>query len=359
MKKVSKEHTDPKSAHSPPQSTLSKRRKIDFFQKSFRSKKAPNSGRHQPLTLNTQNHFHHKRGLESEELNYPSGTLSTPRPKSNQDQKGETPHQWWHSSVMNIFKSFMTGTSSPSPPWAQNPPSESAPNVPQKPAGGQCTRSEVKELIHRVSFSSYRFWMHLVINNNIHFFKKKPTGHTQPVSHSTRNAHLESMGMGPGIPMQSTNSGISLNEGPKNQPRAVPNNESVVSFSSLTSNASSMSGETMDYGKPPPPASAALAFLSRYTLDPVFLSRYQLEFELGQGGFGFVLGGRRRHDGEPVAIKFILKKKVPQGGWALHPTLGRVPLEVYILSQCHHSNIISFLDYVSFFSSYSFLGNSS
>ena len=170
--------------------------------------------------------------------------------------------------------------------------------------------------------------------------QKKPTGHTEAVSHSMRNAHLESLGITPANP-------VNLLESSKNKSRAVPSNDSVVSFSSLSSNSSSMGGETMDCGKPSPPASAAVAFLSRYALDPVFLSRYQLEFELGQGGFGFVLGGRRRQDGEPVAIKFILKKKVPQGGWALHPTLGKVPLEVYILSQCRHPNIISFLDYVS------------
>ena len=105
----------------------------------------------------------------------------------------------------------------------------------------------------------------------------------------------------------------------------------------------------------PPPGSAdhprqetqstAQKFLSRYALDPEFLENYEIEYELGQGGFGFVLGGRRRSDGEAVAIKFILKNKVPASGWARHSDFGIVPLEVFILSHCSHANIISFLDY--------------
>lgn len=93
------------------------------------------------------------------------------------------------------------------------------------------------------------------------------------------------------------------------------------------------------------PVSMAQYYLSKYALSPAFEDAYVIEAELGQGGFGFVVAGKRLSDSEPVAIKFILKSKVPPNGWIRHKVYGVVPLEVYILSHCSHPNIISFLDY--------------
>ena len=93
------------------------------------------------------------------------------------------------------------------------------------------------------------------------------------------------------------------------------------------------------------PVSMAQYYLSKCALSPAFEDAYVIEAERGQGGFGFVVAGKRLSDSEPVAIKFILKSKVPQNGWIRHKVYGVVPLEVYILSHCTHPNIISFLDY--------------
>jgi serine/threonine protein kinase len=53
--------------------------------------------------------------------------------------------------------------------------------------------------------------------------------------------------------------------------------------------------------------------------------------QLGTGGFGFVCGAVRNSDGLEVAVKFILKSRVPSAGWAKDRDLGVVPMEVYIL----------------------------
>ena len=88
--------------------------------------------------------------------------------------------------------------------------------------------------------------------------------------------------------------------------------------------------------------------LSNYSLHPEFCKSYVIDFELGRGGFGFVVAGRRLIDDHPVAIKFIFKSKVPADSWVRDPVLGVVPLEVYILSHCSHPNIIRFQDFYDY-----------
>ena len=68
------------------------------------------------------------------------------------------------------------------------------------------------------------------------------------------------------------------------------------------------------------------------TLNPTFLSRYRILYELGSGGFGFVCAIEPKPRGSSVglACKFILKAKA-LSGLAMDPTLGWVTLEVYVL----------------------------
>ena len=74
--------------------------------------------------------------------------------------------------------------------------------------------------------------------------------------------------------------------------------------------------------------------LNAQSLDPSFSSRYQIEHELGSGGFGFVLSVRRKSDSCRFACKFIHKAKMTLG-FALDRSLGLVPLEVFILKNVH------------------------
>lgn len=84
--------------------------------------------------------------------------------------------------------------------------------------------------------------------------------------------------------------------------------------------------------------------LQHHTLQPEFISEYTLGDELGSGGFGFVVSATRKSDHKEVAVKFIFRDKVPVHGWAKDPELGVIPMEVYVLRNVQHPNIISFMN---------------
>ena len=85
-------------------------------------------------------------------------------------------------------------------------------------------------------------------------------------------------------------------------------------------------------------------FPSGYRLNPHFASLYELGDELGAGGFGFVMTARQREDGFEVAVKFIIKDKVPEHAWMNDESLGRLPTEVLLLSYIDHPNIVKCMD---------------
>ncbi|KAJ3239222.1 hypothetical protein HDU81_006327 [Chytriomyces hyalinus] len=99
-------------------------------------------------------------------------------------------------------------------------------------------------------------------------------------------------------------------------------------------------------GKPADSISPVLPPL--HTMDPKFLDKYTPNAVcLGSGGFGFVSVAVRKLDNIEVAVKFILREKVPPKAWARDPVLGVVPTEVYILKNINHVNVIKYLDYFS------------
>jgi hypothetical protein len=85
--------------------------------------------------------------------------------------------------------------------------------------------------------------------------------------------------------------------------------------------------------------------LQNHTLHPLFSARYLIQDELGSGGFGFVVSAIRIADGRELAVKFILRSKVPRNGWVSDPELGLVPVEIAILSRVEHKSIIKLEDY--------------
>ncbi|KAJ3333630.1 hypothetical protein HDU76_005859 [Blyttiomyces sp. JEL0837] len=88
----------------------------------------------------------------------------------------------------------------------------------------------------------------------------------------------------------------------------------------------------------------AQRLLARHAMNVQFAERYHITCELGTGGFGFVCGARRILDDKEVAVKFILKSKVPSSSWVRDKDYGVIPMEVYILKSVNHPNIIAFLD---------------
>jgi hypothetical protein len=53
---------------------------------------------------------------------------------------------------------------------------------------------------------------------------------------------------------------------------------------------------------------------------------------------------RHRAEGHEVAVKFIIKKKVPDHAWVEDETIGRLPTEVMLLSCIDHENVVKCLD---------------
>ncbi|KAI0696731.1 kinase-like domain-containing protein [Cytidiella melzeri] len=85
-------------------------------------------------------------------------------------------------------------------------------------------------------------------------------------------------------------------------------------------------------------------FPAEHHLNPFFAGTYVLGDELGAGGYGFVMTARHRLEGYEVAVKFIIKAKVPEHAWWDDELLGRVPTEVMIMSLINHDNIVKCLD---------------
>ncbi|XP_032967226.1 PAS domain-containing serine/threonine-protein kinase isoform X2 [Rhinolophus ferrumequinum] len=72
--------------------------------------------------------------------------------------------------------------------------------------------------------------------------------------------------------------------------------------------------------------------------------KYRTLSLLGSGAFGFVWTAVDREENKEVVVKFIRKDKVLEDCWIEDPTLGRVTLEIAILSRVEHANIIKVLD---------------
>jgi Protein kinase domain len=85
-------------------------------------------------------------------------------------------------------------------------------------------------------------------------------------------------------------------------------------------------------------------FPVNHILNPDFIRIYALGDELGSGGYGFVMTAHHRTEDYEVAIKFIIKKRVPEHAWMENDAIGRLPTEVVLLSLVDHENIVKCLD---------------
>jgi len=81
-----------------------------------------------------------------------------------------------------------------------------------------------------------------------------------------------------------------------------------------------------------------------YSYNPEFSKKYRVKEEVGRGGFGLVFVAERISDGVEVAVKFIIKEKVPVSAWIKDPDLGIIPRECYLLKHVNHPCIIKYLD---------------
>ena len=81
-----------------------------------------------------------------------------------------------------------------------------------------------------------------------------------------------------------------------------------------------------------------------HRLNSEFVRWYQLGDELGAGGYGFVLTALHRLELREVAVKFIIKAKVPEHAWMEDKSARRVPTEALLLGLLNHPNIVNCID---------------
>lgn len=85
-------------------------------------------------------------------------------------------------------------------------------------------------------------------------------------------------------------------------------------------------------------------FPSGHSLNPSFLHNFYLRDYLGSGGYGFVMTAVHLLENKEVAVKFIIKDKVPDHAWSLDSVFGRIPTEVLLLTVVDHPGIVKCLD---------------
>lgn len=86
-------------------------------------------------------------------------------------------------------------------------------------------------------------------------------------------------------------------------------------------------------------------FPKDHRLLEAFVQNYYLGDELGSGGYGFVMTAVDRRKNVEVAVKFIIKEKVPEQAWTEDEVYGRIPIEILVLHLVEHDNIVKCLEF--------------
>lgn len=84
-----------------------------------------------------------------------------------------------------------------------------------------------------------------------------------------------------------------------------------------------------------------------YELSKEFHDKYELQELLGDGAFGFVITAVQISTQREVAIKFIVKCKIPRDVWIQEAGGERLPLEIHNLRTLRHQNIIGYVEHLS------------
>ncbi|XP_059871765.1 PAS domain-containing serine/threonine-protein kinase [Delphinus delphis] len=91
-----------------------------------------------------------------------------------------------------------------------------------------------------------------------------------------------------------------------------------------------------------PPEAVELEGLA--ACEGAYSRKYSTLSPIGRGAFGFVWTAVDQEANKEVVVKFIQKEKVLEDCWIEDPKLGRVTLEIAILSRVEHANIVKVLD---------------
>ncbi|XP_077009430.1 PAS domain-containing serine/threonine-protein kinase isoform X3 [Tamandua tetradactyla] len=91
-----------------------------------------------------------------------------------------------------------------------------------------------------------------------------------------------------------------------------------------------------------PPTASELEGLA--ACEGAYSHKYSTLSPLGSGAFGFVWTAVDKEENKEVVVKFIKKEKILEDCWIEDPKLGKVTLEIAILSRMEHANIIKVVD---------------
>ncbi|XP_032493028.1 PAS domain-containing serine/threonine-protein kinase isoform X1 [Phocoena sinus] len=91
-----------------------------------------------------------------------------------------------------------------------------------------------------------------------------------------------------------------------------------------------------------PPEAVKLEGLA--ACEGAYSRKYSTLSPIGSGAFGFVWTAVDQEANKEVVVKFIQKEKVLEDCWIEDPKLGKVTLEIAILSRVEHANIVKVLD---------------
>lgn len=127
------------------------------------------------------------------------------------------------------------------------------------------------------------------------------------------------------------------------EPLESPTGTRTLSLSSSGSCLSSSSSDPFFYDRLDATIFSC-QFPAGHRLNEQFARSYTLREEIGSGGYGFVMVASRVGSPEDVAVKFIIRKKVPGHAWVQDPKLGPLPTEIWLLSKIRHPNIADFVE---------------
>ncbi|KAJ3084412.1 hypothetical protein HK102_000667 [Quaeritorhiza haematococci] len=177
-----------------------------------------------------------------------------------------------------------------------------------------------------------------ILNNslpNIHAFPSSWSSYSSSpyLSSSPASAYSSSPSSVFSTSYSSVTSALSTSAPVHSNTTTRPNNKAEINNNSTTE----------DWTTPPTVSAQHLAF---HQLHTSFLNKYTLtDVEYGAGATGFVVAGLRKEDSRDVAVKFILKDRIPVSSWIRDRQAGTIPMEIYILKRLNHPNIVKYLDF--------------
>lgn len=195
----------------------------------------------------------------------------------------------------------------------------------------------------------------------------KPLSPESPIAGLPSNSYTQQQQQKPSISPTTSQFYLSSSQQPYTPPQTPHSLPPIIAGSPISQQAASSAPKPSSASKSSPPVTLSIEMLDNHTLNPLFLSRYLPSSSLGAGGYGFVVvaldlrnplhpayAGHlqpNKHTHREVAVKFILREKIPSYAWVSYsgggemgdgmPEVGdRVPMECEVLKRVNHWGVV-------------------